>query len=82
MLSNQFFTFSYHNYGSADVHIGHRKSATSEPDGTSVNRRQIADVVVVKIVVLLRPPNFHNHRGGWLASNLTFFSAVFLGAVS
>jgi len=34
---------------SADVHIGHRKSVTSEPAGTSANRRrQVADVDVVK----------------------------------
>jgi len=33
----------------ADVHIGHRKSATAEPAETSVNRRRkIADVDVVK----------------------------------
>jgi len=33
----------------ADVHIGHQKSATSEPAGTSANRHpQIADVDVVK----------------------------------
>jgi len=33
----------------ADVHIGHRKSATSEPAGTSANQRQqTADVDVVK----------------------------------
>jgi len=32
------------------MHIGHRKSATSEPAGTSANqRRQVADVDVVKI---------------------------------
>ena len=36
-------------YGSADVHIGHQKSATSEPVGTLANwRRQVADVDVVK----------------------------------
>ena len=36
-------------WGSADVHIGHRKSATAEPAGTSVNQhRKIADVDVVK----------------------------------
>jgi len=36
--------------GSADVHIGHQKSATSEPAGTSENwRRQVADVDVIKI---------------------------------
>jgi len=35
-----------------------------------------------KIVVLLRSPNFHRHRGGWLPRNLTVFLAVFLGAVS
>ena len=35
--------------GSADVHIGHQKSVTSEPAGTSMNwRRQITDVDVVK----------------------------------
>jgi len=34
---------------SADVHIGHRKSVTSEPAGTSANRRrQVADVDVIK----------------------------------
>jgi len=34
---------------SVDVHIGHQKSVTSEPAGTSVNRRrQITDVDVVK----------------------------------
>jgi len=33
----------------ADVHIGDRKSVTSEPAGTSANRRrQVADVDVVK----------------------------------
>jgi len=35
-----------------------------------------------KIVVLLRPRNFHCHRSGRLPLNLTMFSAVFLGAVS
>jgi len=35
-----------------------------------------------KIVALLRSPNFHRHRGGWLPQNLTVFLAVFLGAVS
>jgi len=37
--------------GSADVHIGHRKSVTSEPAGTSANwRRQVADVADVDVV--------------------------------
>ena len=37
------------DYGSADVHIGHRKLATSEPAGTLANRRQqITGVDVVK----------------------------------
>jgi len=54
---------------------------TSEPAGTSANgRRQVTDVV--KIVVLLRPPNFYCHCGGWLPSNLTVLSVVFLDAVS
>jgi len=35
-----------------------------------------------KIVVLLQPLNFHLHHGGWLPSNLTVLSVVFLGAVS
>jgi len=32
-----------------------------------------------KIVVSLRPPNFHCHCSGWLPSNLTMSSVVFLG---
>jgi len=42
----------------ADVHIGHRKSATLEPAGTLANRRwQVADVDVVKI-------EFADHAAG------------------
>jgi len=61
-------------YGSADVHIGHRKSATSEPAGTSANRRhQVADVDVVKngsvvTTIKLSPPPW------WL--NLSVFSSL------
>jgi len=61
----------------ADVDIGHGKSATAEPAGTSVNRRQqIADVDVVKnsSVVMTTERS--------LQLNLTVFLAVFLGAVS
>jgi len=31
--------------------------------------------MLTKIVVLLRSPNFHRHRGGWLPRNLTVFLA-------
>jgi len=41
------------------------------------------------LVVLLRPPNFHCHYGGWLSTTIghshrgvLVFSVVFLGAVS
>jgi len=38
--------------------------------------------ILSKIVVVLWPPTFHCHRSGWLPSNLTVLSVVFLGAVS
>jgi len=64
----------------ADVHIGHQKSATSKPAGTSANQRQqVADVDVVKnssvvTTTKLSPPPW------WLATIEPW--AVSLGAVS
>ena len=47
--------------------------------GLLIHRAVIADVDVVKIVVLLRSPNFHRHCGDWLPRNLTvFLAAMFL----
>jgi len=47
--------------------------------GLLIHRAVIADVDVVKIVVLLRSPNFHRHCGDWLPRNLTvFLAALFL----
>jgi len=49
--------------------------SVSKP-GLLIHRAVIADVDVVKIVVLLQSPNFHRHRGGWLPRNLTVFLAT------
>jgi len=48
----------------------------------NIGIRKLPMSMLSKTVVLLRPPNFHHHRGGWLPSNLTVFSAAFLCAVS
>jgi len=66
------------------MYIGHRKSATSDLAGTSANRhQQIADVNVVKNNSVVTTTELSLPLW-WLAiqSNLTVFSAVFLGAVS